>query len=227
MIELDHHELENLKRICCELRIGDDGFEMLSFAALEIRSKEMTNNWQSAPARRRQLSRISELSSELSKALVSLDYVDKHAIDEEMEKAAIELQLTEADPLREAFIRGGRSSEHASLASSIFCERVLLIGDLLLTLEQISSKARSDVVGQETGRHPRNEILSGYIQPIARCAHLHGLNVARGGPFHKLCEAVFLTAGICTDPDAAIRKFVIGYLPLYLKIWGAAANQGG
>lgn len=227
-------EVKNLQQVCIDINLPNDAFDDLQLIAIDICRREAQESWKSAPARRKDLKCVSDLAKQLNKALQGLDYDDMSAVHMGFKGVQIRMHLDPADPVREAFYYGGRDiSDKKQLRfvesmRDTSCENVMLIGDVLLTLESIVGNVCDQVVGQETGRKPRNDVLSSYIENIANCANLYKVNIARGGQFHTLCESVFLAAGISTDPDAAIRKFIKTSLPVCRDIWLARqVNSGG
>ncbi len=211
--------------VCIDLGLGTTAYENLLVVAKGIHFQHSEKELKLAPQRQRELGRIAELSGQLNAALQGLSYDDLGAINEALRASGVSINLREPAPLREAFIRSGREREESALISKAVCEHVLLVGDLLLTLQSLALQQKGGVTGQKTGRPPMNELLAQYVPNIAECAYRCGVNLARGGPFHKLCEAVFSAAGIKTDPDAAIRKFTEEALPVYLELWGSAAYR--
>jgi len=223
---LPEAEEKNLYQVCCELGMDAIAYANLLAVAKGICFLHSGKEIKLASQRQRELEQVADLSGQLNAVLQGLCYDDKGTLNEALQASGIAINLREPDPLREAFLRSGREPQESALASNAACEHILLVGDLLLTLQSLAQQQKHGVTGQKTGRPPMNELLSGYITNIAECAHRSGINVARGGSFNKLCEAVFSAAGIQTDPDAAIRKFTVELLPTYLELWDSAAFRG-
>ena len=220
---LPKNEVENLRRVCGSLGLPATALEHLVSVAQGIKLKEAGAEWKLAPRRRKELGKVADLAKRLNDALQALAHEDQSAIHQGFKGVQIQLELDPPDPIRSAFFDPVGDIDMRDVA----CENVLLLGDALLTLEGVARNASAVVNGQETGRSPRNTDLAMYVAEVGWCAYRNRLAIGRGGPFHVLCEAVFAAAGIDTDPDAAIRKFVGDFLPIYLEMWtGRGDDQG-
>ena len=212
---LPESEAQNLRSVCAEVGLPATAFEHLVSVVQVVRIKEAGATFKSAPTRRRELDKVAALAAQLNECIQALAHEEKSAIHKGFKDVQIRLELDPPDPLRTAFFEPLPGFDMRDVA----CENVLLLGDALLTLQGVASAASAEVVGQETGRAPRNTDLALYVAEVGWLAYRHRLTIGRGGPFHVLCEAVFLAAGIHTDPEAAIRKFTKDFLPIYLALW--------
>lgn len=221
---LPEKEAENLWLVCREVGLSDAAAEELAFTAVRIRFSEAHGEGSSAtrlaPSRRKELDHVASLASHLCEALQRLSYEDRSAVHEGFKGLPIRIVLDPPNHLREVFLGIGGASplghKNTTNMRDVMCENVLLLGDVLLTLEGVTRNASKHVAGQEVGRPKRNSDLAYYVSMIAPVAHKHGVTVGRGGPFHRLCEAIFQAAGIATDPDSAIRKCLSFYPSDYL-----------
>lgn len=64
-----------------------------------------------------------------------------------------------------------------------------------------------NTTGAKGGRKPTLDRYAEFIRIIWESVDGHSINLGRGGDFEKLCEAVFIAAGVRTEPEGAIRRF--------------------
>lgn len=201
-----------------ELGIPEESFEWLESIPVRIMHREALGRDKSVPQRKRELQHVAKLALQLNEALQGLEHPDRAAIHQGFKGLQIQMRLDPPDPLREAFISG--MAAPLNDAAGVFCENVLLLGDLLLTLGSVAKEVDAALVGPLKGGRPPDAISrAGHLAEVARFAHMHGIPVDRGHRFVRLSEAVFSAAGIKVSPEPAIRVFVAEMLPFMQRMW--------
>lgn len=207
-------ERENLRLVCDELGIPVDSLEWLEYTVVRIMHSETMGRGKSIPQRKRELQNVAQLAQQLNEAIQGLDHQDQSGIHHGFKGLQIRMMLDPPDPVREvARVEGGPGPD-------IWCENVLLLGDVLLTLASVSKGVDSNLIGPLNGGRPRDVTTRVYhLTEVARFAHKHGIPVDRGRRFVRLSEAVFTAAGIKVSPEPAIRVLVADVLPFMLPLW--------
>lgn len=211
-------ELENLRLVCRELGIPEESFEWLESIPVQIMHSEAMGRDKTAPQRKRELQHVAQLAQQLNDALQGLEHADRSAIHQGFKGLQIRMMLEPPDPIRELFCRRGENPTYD--VTDVFCENVLLLGDVLLTLGSVAKDVDAALIGPLNGGRPRDVLArSMHLTEVARFAHKHGIPVDRGWRFVRLSEAVFSAAGIKVSPEPAIRVFVAEMLPIMRRIW--------
>lgn len=224
-------ELENLRLVCRELGIPEESLEWLESIPVSIMHTEAMGRDKTAPQRKRELQHVARLAQQLNDALQGLEYADKAAIHQGFKGLQIRMMLDPPDLLREVFCGIGGDSRND--APAVFCENVLLLGDVLLTLGGVAKEVEAALIGPMKGGRPPDVIARAcHLTEVARFAHKHGIPVDRGRRFVRLSEAVFSAAGIDVGPEPAIRVFVAEMLPFMRPMWekeraGEDDQEGG
>lgn len=221
-----------LRSVCAELALSDDALESLLISAQGVRFLEERQQNDSAPRRKKALEGIAQKARELNDALQMLAGEDRLNVHKGFNGLQIRMHLDPPDPLREAFAAGDFVSSVDGLTRrDVFCENVLLLGDVLLTLEVVAAEACNSVSGRTDGGAPSVLRDRAYhVKNVAYWAYKHGIAIGRSKDFVKLCTAFFKAAGIGggTDPnpEPTIRYFVTNFLPLYLEMWSSTGETG-
>lgn len=224
-------EVENLRLVCAELELPAGALEWLQSIVKGIRMSEAMSHTPSAPKRKKELGQVAKLAQQLNAALQGLGHADQEAIHQGFNGVQIRMELDPPDPVREVFMGAFGdtvSGVDGQSMRDVMCENVLLLGDVLLTLEGVATQARDDVVGPTKGGRPRDlERRIYHLIEVARFAYVHGIPVDRGIRFVRLSEAVFSAAGVSVGPEPAIRKFTSELLPFFLESWSMDAEAEG
>lgn len=215
MHRINEADKDKLLQVCRELGIPDAMGEGIVFAAHALHDFECDreSRTKSKAKRRLELESVARLARDLNTAVQGLDFVDRCCIDDEFKMSTLRIQLDPPSQLETIF--------HHALQSN-----VLRIGDVLLTLAAIA-KAQANMLPQRS-KGGRPSVVSSYsyhLLNVARLAFLHDIQPGQNDKFLRLCEAVFVAAGVKVSPENAIRFFMNEYAPELLHIWKSEQEE--
>ena len=188
--QLDERKRAALILVCNELGLSNNEFEQIQFQARKLRNFYLNERFKlkSPKERRQSIEKVESLAIALLKAIQDLEEVDRESLCERM----LEKSKVQPCPLHH-----------------LTWERVSQIG---FEAGKLALAARNELIeaGKTEPKGGRKETRSHDAYFIDCIADLvkHKFSLGRGGPFERLCEAVFEAAGFHSDVQGTIRYVI-------------------
>jgi hypothetical protein len=213
---IDTEKSARLKDACDELGLDRDAFEQIEFEARLLRDFETHGKAHLKTPRQRtkDLQVVEKLANALSDAMLKLDTKDQIALWQRLPAEKMLSVVRIRTISRGAVVCAIRSPEPGcSVSYSFFgSTRKGRVGHIGLEVENLANAARAEHldIGDAGSKGGRKATLRRYGMSIGAISGAAKMPVGRGGPFEKLCAAVFEAAGVHSTPEGAIRE-VLGY----------------
>ena len=233
---LEPKKRQALELVCKELGLDREVFEHLEFEARLLRDFEAYGKAELKTPREKikALQTVEELANALHAAMEKLDSFESVDVLNRLPPTSTIQVLTKqtltvcvGDPKSRAeCIMGGIFPDpDATFTYSLHPTGGALIGrvgHISLEVKNLATAAREErlAFGELGKTGGRKAVLYKYayrVSEIFDCVKAAGFSPGRGGKFEQLCEAVFIAAGVPTEPEGAIRKFI--------ELRNAAANS--
>lgn len=189
---LEAHKRDELLKVCREMRLSEPATAGVEEAARLLRHFETYQKPQipTDKALRASLKKIEKLSRELRDAIDQAGQFDKLAMHQLMAERQLGGQLAWPDyvPLNGVVDYIGLTLSHMSSAAA-----------------EVQRQNPND--GQKGGRKRLLHRYYFYIDWVWESVKEEGLSIGRGGPFERLCNAVFVAAGVPATAAGAVRFF--------------------
>ncbi len=190
---LEAHKRDELLKVCREMRLSEHATTGVEQAARLLRHFETYQKPQipTDKALRASLKKIEKLSRELHDAIDQAGRYDKLAMHQIMEKQQLgdSVAWPELVPLNGVVEYIGLTLRHMSSAA-------------------VAVQRQNPNDGQNGGRKRLLHHYYFYIDWVWESVKEDGLAIGRGGPFERLCNAVFVAAGVPAAAAGAVRLFV-------------------
>jgi hypothetical protein len=211
---IDTEKSERLKIVCEELGLDRDAFEQIEFEARLLRDFETNGKTHLKTPRQRinDLQNIEKLARALSDAMLKLDTQDQFELWKRLPTEEM-LNITRIQPIATAPVVGSNHLPDPCCTlsySSFNSTRKGRIGHISLEVENLANAARDEhlEMGDAGSKGGRKSTLRRYAVSIGAISDAAKMQVGRGGPFEKLCAAVFEAAGVHATPEGPIREML-------------------
>lgn len=211
---IDTEKSARLKNVCDELGLDRDAFEQIEFEARLLRDFETHGKPQLKTPRQRtkDLQVIEKLANALSVAMLKLDTKDQIALWQHLPAEKM-LSVVRIRTISSGNAVGAiHSPEPGRTVSYSFTgsTRKGRVGHIGLEVENLANAARAELLemGDAGSKGGRKATLRRYGMSIGAISDAAKMPVGRGGPFEKLCAAVFEAAGVHAMPEGAIREML-------------------
>lgn len=187
---LDERKRAELFLVCCELGLSNNEFEQIQYQVKSLRNFDANEKVKpkSPKEQRQSIEKIESLAIALWGAIQNLDEVDRENLCERMP----EKNILPPCPMHR-----------------LSWDRVSQIG---FEAEKLAFAAQNERIeaGETEPKGGRKETRTHYAYFIDCIADLvkHKVSFGRGGPFERLCNAVFEAAGLHSDAQGTIRYVI-------------------
>lgn len=215
---LTNDNQRSLHTVCVELGLSEDTFEQLEFIARSLRDFETHGKCTLKSERQKikDLEAVERAAKTLSRAILELDTIQCLSLSHALPPEGLRHTTRQHFSYPGASVTVGLEVIECELSYPLRGFRVGYIGteaQRLAAAANSLSKTASTSRAASGGRISTSPYYAGHIGEILKVVRLDEgretpMTVGRGGVFERLCEAVFVAAGVAISPAGPLRVFI-------------------